>query len=597
MMFARKDDEMSGLIIPYRWPGDGYVREYRLRRDHSPDGRKYVSAPGRGNLIYVPPEVTTDALLDVRLPIVITEGEFKSLALHRAATYESDDPRYLALGLSGVWNWRGTIGKETGPDGSRHDLRGVIPDFNRVAWRDRRVTIAFDADIVRKPAVKAARSGLIRELAKRGAQVRIVEWPESDGKGVDDLLANVGPKSFVERLENAQPGFWRSELIVAKDGTPKALLANACTALRSAPEWEGVLAYNEFSFSVTTTRETCYGARAGSIWNDHDDRLATEWMQRQGIHVSVEIAAHAVQTVAHENRFHPVRDYLNALEWDRAGRVSTWLNRYVGVESGDYASAVGKCWLISAVARVFEPGVKADCCLIFEGSQGIGKSTALEILGGDWFTDEMADLGSKDAALQMKGAWIIELAELDSMNRSDVGRIKAFISRSVDRFRPPYGKRVIESRRECVFAGTVNDHEYLRDASGARRFWPVKCGEIDLEALRLDRDQLWAEAVALYRDRHPWWLQHSDLVQAASVEQEGRFDADPWLSIIARWLSGRIDASVDDVMEHCLEKQRAQWTQSDKSRVGRCFKALGWERYKAGPRTGREWRYRPAVSQ
>jgi predicted P-loop ATPase len=132
--------------------------------------------------------------------------------------------------------------------------------------------------------------------------------------------------------------------------------------------------------------------------------------------------------------------------------------------------------MISTVARIFEPGVKADCCLILEGEQGSGKSSALRTLAAPWFTDEIAELGSKDAALQSHGVWIIELAELDSMSRADVGRIKAFMSRSVDRFRPPYGKRLIESPRQCVFAGSVNHSDYLRDETGARRFWPVECG-------------------------------------------------------------------------------------------------------------------------
>lgn len=138
------------------------------------------------------------------------------------------------------------------------------------------------------------------------------------------------------------------------------------------------------------------------------------------------------------------------------------------------------------------------------------------MLGGKYFTDEISDLGSKDAAMQAMGAWIIEIAELDSMSRGEVGRIKAFMSRTEDRFRPPFGRRVINSARQCVFAGTVNHGSYLRDETGARRFWPVQCTGISLEALKHDRDQLWAEAVAAFKAGRAWWLDTPEFLEAAA---------------------------------------------------------------------------------
>ncbi|HEY2528179.1 MAG TPA: virulence-associated E family protein, partial [Xanthobacteraceae bacterium] len=163
-----------------------------------------------------------------------------------------------------------------------------------------------------------------------------------------------------------------------------------------------------------------------------------------------------------------------------------------------YTAAVGTCMLIAAVARIYEPGCKADAVPIFEGKQGLLKSTAIKTMFYPWFTDELADLGSKDAAMQTRGIWGIEISELDAMTRGEVSKIKAFVSRTTDRFRPPYGKRVIESKRSCVFVGSTNSDDYLKDASGARRFQPVDLGvtgDIDIEGLRRDRDLLWAEAV------------------------------------------------------------------------------------------------------
>src|SRR5262249_42604988 len=150
-------------------------------------------------------------------------------------------------------------------------------------------------------------------------------------------------------------------------------------------------------------------------------------------------------------------------------------------------------FLISAVARIYEPGCQADHIIILESDQGEGKSTALRIMGDPFFTDDLAELGTKDASLATAGVWIIELSELDAMTRADRSRIKSFVSRRVDRYRPVYGRRLVETKRQCVFAGSVNDSEYLKDDTGARRFWPVRCGRIDLDGIRRDKDQLWAE--------------------------------------------------------------------------------------------------------
>src|ERR1019366_3150309 len=221
---------------------------------------------------------------------------------------------------------------------------------------------------------------------------------------------------------------------------------------------------------------------------------------------SKETTGQAVQTVAREHPFHPVRDYLNSLKWDGVKRIDDWLGPYLGADPSDYVRGVGSKWLIGAVARIREPGCKNDTCLILEGEQGTLKSTALRTLTDPWFTDDIAELGTKDSALQLRGVWLIELSELASMHPSEISRTKAFMSRNTDRFRPPFGRRPIEVPRECFFAGTVNQSAYLRDETGGRRFWPVKRGAINIAELRRDRDQLWAEAVHQYGAGPSWWL-------------------------------------------------------------------------------------------
>jgi len=293
---------------------------------------------------------------------------------------------------------------------------------------------------------------------------------------------------------------------------------------------------------------------------------------------------------------------------------------YCGVESSDanpnrYAMAVGEKFLIAAVKRIMDPGAKCDSVLVLEGKQGIGKSTVPRILAGDeWFSDQLADMGSKDASLQLRGLWIVELSKLDVLNRAEMARAKAFLSRQTERFRVPYGRRIIQVPRQCVFVGTTNADSWLKDETGGRRFWPVRCRQIDLEALRRDRGQLWAEALHYCRLGATWWLDDAEVIKAAIEEQQKRYQADVWQEQIAKWLetpterrdenghpvaaysSNRESVTVSDILSHCIGKRLEMWTQSDKNRISGCLTALGWERYRSGPKNAREWRYRK-VSQ
>jgi predicted P-loop ATPase len=231
-------------------------------------------------------------------------------------------------------------------------------------------------------------------------------------------------------------------------------------------------------------------------WADDHDTRACAWFQEQGINAAVGIVGRAIQTVARENPVHPVRDYLNGLGWDRTPRLDTWLARYLGADDSLYARAVGSRFLTSAVARIFEAGCQADHMLILEGPQGRLKSSALRAMADPWFTDPISNVGSKDAAMETAGVWLIEMSELDALTRAGNSAIKSFLTRRHDRYRPPYGTHVIERPRQCVFAGTINPAGgYLKDPTGTRRFWPVACNTVDLDALVRDRDRLWAEAL------------------------------------------------------------------------------------------------------
>ena len=390
---------------------------------------------------------------------------------------------------------------------------------------------------------------------------------------------------------------WRDGLLLNTNGSVKAQLANAITALRNSPEWGGVLAYDDFALNTVALRPAPWMPSSLSFpmaWSGTEDILVADWLQHQDIGVPLHVAGQAIEAVAKANRMHPVREYLNALTWDGTHRLADWLSTYLGVEPSPYASAVGARWMISAVARIVAPGSKADTCLILEGPQGIKKSTALRVLTEPWFAEEIAELGSKDASMQLQGVWVVEIAELQSMSRADVGRVKDFIGHLTDRFRPPYGARTIKVPRQCVFAGSVNHGAYLRDETGGRRFWPVECKapEIDVDGLTEVRDQLWAEAKFLFHEGKPWWLDSPDLNQRAAEEQEDRYEGDPWDELVAAWAEDRDSLSISEVLSMCLDKKKDTWTQVDKNRVARCLRARGWERFNASNRKAREWRYR-----
>jgi len=391
---------------------------------------------------------------------------------------------------------------------------------------------------------------------------------------------------------------WRSRLIGKEK--PLRVVANALIALRCAPEWQGVLHFDESSLNtVVKTRPPWDDTREPPfVWTDEDDIRAAAWLQHQDICASVQTATQAVQTVARENPFHPIRDYLDSLTWDGIERIDFWLPLYLGADPSEYNCAIGAKWLIGAVARAYQPGCKCDSCMILEGPQGTLKSTALRTLADPWFTDDMPELGTKDSALQLRGIWIIELSELDAMKGAGDSRVKAFMSRNSDRFRPPYGKRAIDVPRECIFAGTVNHDRYLKDETGGRRFWPVQCGDIDIDGLRSNRDQLWAEARERFLAGEIWWLEGKALVDAAAQEVQMRYDGDPWDEKIADWIKGRESVSVSEVLELCLEKNKGEWAQRDQNRVARSLRAKGWERYQQrtgpGPKN-REHRYRVRV--
>ncbi|WP_372838283.1 VapE domain-containing protein [Phaeovulum sp.] len=336
--------------------------------------------------------------------------------------------------------------------------------------------------------------------------------------------------------------------------------------------------------------------------NDAALALARTGLERRGLRtVGKELVADAALTVARHLQYHPIRDQLRSLHHDGRERLDSWLVRHAGAADTPYSRAVGRKFLIQMVARVMEPGCKADHTLVLSGPQGQNKSTACRILAGaEYFSDTLPSItGDKtDAIRHLQGKWLVELAELAPSRKSEAEDLKAFLSGAIDRVRLPYARFDESFPRQCVFVGTTNDDQFLRDATGGRRFWPVAVGQvIDVEALASERDQLFAEAVAAYDAGEPWWLDRDFEAEHARPVQEAARESDSWADDVAEWLDKPEDdfdgpgevktvVTLSGVMS-ALGLTSGQQTRANQKRVADILRTLGWA--KIHTEHGKRW--------
>jgi len=358
----------------------------------------------------------------------------------------------------------------------------------------------------------------------------------------------------------------------------------------------GTVRYNEFASEMMLWRplpvvniEDVVGERdIPRPWSDTDTTAIQAYIQSEHLSGigSVKVEA-AIRLHAHRHgRYHPVRDYLQGLVWDQRKRLHGMLADYFGAfdkgQPEDYIAEAGLRWMVSAVARIMSPGCQVDHLLVLEGpNQGEGKSSGLRILAGDDnFSDSLPhDLSHKDAKDHVRGKWIIELPELTQFKRNEIETLKAFITRREEVFRPSYGRHEIRAPRQCVFAGTTNETEYLVDTTGNRRFWGVSIGAIDLDALRRDRDQLWAEAAHLYRAGERWHLTRQ-MEQVAAAEAGKRMATDPWAVPISHLIDGdnrlRGEELTPGEILSIMDLREAERTPNNAKRVASVLTSLGW---------------------
>jgi len=450
----------------------------------------------------------------------------------------------------------------------------------------------------------AVRDGWLRDDLNAFMKATKVDWMPPEGAAVDpepmpENVVRMKPRAEARQTQQEKPAEvidietgepiedegtpWQNRFVLTDAGKWKPNAAkNWGLLLEHHPRMQGVFQYDEFRQRVMLMRCPPW-EHEGASWEpravtDRDEMEAVMWLEARHMAPKVSGLNGVILTIAHRHRFDRLKEYLNGLVWDGEHRVTRFATDYLGCAGDNYAPIVSERWLISSVARGLKPGCKVDTMPILEGPQGAQKSTAIRRLYGDeFFTDGLSDIGTKDAKMEMQGIWGLEVAEMHKFNQAETNEVKKFLTQQVDRFRPPYGRSLIEAPRRCVLAGTINPEGsgYLNDATGARRFWPTVIGRIDIDAIERDRDQIWAEAVAMFHSGTPWWVQ-DDEQETVKAEQERRSDPDVWAAALAATLSVRTEISQLEALA-ALDIPKKDIDRRHVVRLGKTMMRLGWK--------------------
>jgi len=362
-----------------------------------------------------------------------------------------------------------------------------------------------------------------------------------------------------ERLQQAEEDFaeagdadWQQKLELDKGGNVKDTLDNLVLILKHDPKLKGI-AFNRHRDGIDA-KEPLPWKQIKAGWNDSDNAAIKVYLSGVYRLYSPTKTKDAVLAVAASRSYHPIEEYLDGLpQWDGHSRVDTLLADYFGAEDNGYTRAVMRKTLVAAVARIYRPGTKFDSVLILNGPQGIGKSTFFAKLAGDWFSDSLTltEMRDKTGAEKLQGFWLLELGELAGMRKADVETVKSFISRVDDKYRASYGFSVENHPRQCVIVGSTNSETgFLRDITGNRRFWPVSVsGESEKKPWQLSQaevDQIWAEALSLYRKGERLYLEGAD-AQAAQDSQRDALETDEREGLVHAYLERLLPEGWDEM--------------------------------------------------
>jgi len=399
-------------------------------------------------------------------------------------------------------------------------------------------------------------------VARTVTTTQAARTPDGDAVQRVEVREEFAP---VPRGDHAKYG-----LQIGAGGKYVPCLDSLCRIFEHHDHWRGRIWWDTF----LERAQTDVNGRV-EPWTDQHSSKACRWMQSvfELPTASSDRVHEAAISIARDNPRNVLTEWLNGLAWDGEPRLNRLMDNGFGTAFDPYYVRVGECWLLSLVARAMAPGCKVDTMPVFEGSQGAGKSTALAILGGEWFGECHEDFGSKDFVLSLKGKWLIEVAEMHSFRRQDVDRLKGIMSTRVDRVRVPYGRMTEEHPRQSVFAGTTNRDDWQADDTGARRFWAVRCGLINQSWLRDNRDQLFAEAVHRYKAGEGW---HEIPIEAAARAAEERRPEDPWASVLATYLDNTKTYSVRQLLADPLDIDIENQSQAAAARLSGILRRMGW---------------------
>jgi predicted P-loop ATPase len=408
------------------------------------------------------------------------------------------------------------------------------------------------------------------------------------------LTRDIALSQKFERAKKSSGPEWQANLARDEDGNVKATLSNALTVLRFDERWQGKLGYDAFVERPCWLDEPpCGGVSDPEIRDLHITRTL-EWLEREyRLTFPPQVVHSTIEVVANENTFDPLVDHLRSLEWDGVKRIDSWLVDYCGAADIEINRLFGAKWLVSAVARAFDPGCQVDTCLILMSEQGDRKTSLFRVLGyedREWFhtLSGNSDLGDPRTLSKLSGKWIVELGELTVLRRNSIEQVKQFLSEKSDLYRAPYARLNATHKRRCVFGGSTNDENPLHDHTGNRRFWPVWIGSIQIERIRAERDQLWAEAVATYEaglvggraSDFLWWLTPAQETLARSAQEDAR-EADVWEDKVAGLVAGKAAVTTQELLPKLGIAIGADKLE-DSKRLGRVLRALGWKRVRDG---------------
>lgn len=391
------------------------------------------------------------------------------------------------------------------------------------------------------PPSKLPSFSAMTEMALKDAKVK-------QQFGEDQLSSALADFGSVElRKEDTE---WLRTLEYDKKGVPLSTIDNIVKILENDVHLNNNIAYDAFEQRAVFKRKLPWRkvTHKDRYITDRDDDNIEHYIESV-YGLSTSKLDKAMSVLYERHKFHPVRDYLQSLYWDGTPRVDSLFIDYIGAEDNPYTRAVTRKTLVAAVARVMQPGCKFDYMLVFVGKQGIGKSSLIGKLGKEWYSDSFATVQGKEAYEQIQGVWLVEMAELSGLRKADIETTKHFVSKREDRFRVAYGKRVENFPRQCIFFGSTNKTDFLRDPTGNRRFWPISIEQpkqnvfsgLTEEVV----DQVWAEAVQLYKDGEELYLS-KDMEELAFKVQERHSERDDRAGIIERYLDKLLPVSWEE---------------------------------------------------